>query len=137
MEDQKRAKAIQEAARFDLMLKYIIISRVFPKQHSKEAEKFTNGINLIQKARLAYLFGIMDEIVKKDLEQMYEIRNEIAHNHKANFAHKDILKRVRKLSMAKDQEVTEKNSYAFYESSVTLYRKQIMGIVFDMILKER
>ena len=130
--NEKRVIAIQAPIHCNIILGYIISEEVFSNENKdkiKEAEKLMNGINLIQKAKLAYLLGIIDETVKKDLIQIHEIRNEFAHNSEADFNHKDILKCVRKLSTAKGQQVTERNSFKFYKSAAkkcsTLFREKL------------
>jgi len=84
---------------------------------TKEVEKLMNSTNMVQKARLTYILGLIDKTVLNDLEQIHNIRNIFAHSFKASFADTKVLKFVRKLSTAKGQEVTAKNSFEFHLSA--------------------
>jgi len=121
MKNDQRLMAITNPININIILGCLIMMEAFSAKNIKEfkeADKLMNSFNLIQKARLAYFLNIIDETHKKDLEQIHEIRNKFAHDYRADFSHKDILKYVKKLSAAKGKEVTEKNSCKFYESSV-------------------
>jgi len=117
MEDQKRAFATQIPLGLDEMLKLIIEGAKL--QRATEIKKLlkSSNMNMIQKARFAFILGLIDGQVLKDLEQIHEIRNILAHNFDADFSHKEILKKVGKLSSAKDQEVTKTNSYKLYHDA--------------------
>jgi len=103
-------------------------------RRGKELKTLMYSINIVQKAKLAYCLGIINKTTIDDLEHIHEIRNIFAHNYKASFANTKVLKHVRKLSTAKGQEVTEKNSYKFYSDATTncldiidaQYKKQTM-----------
>jgi len=115
MKNQKRAHAILQPIGLDILLAAIIV-RNFP-QRNEDVQRLANGINMVQKARLAYILGLINKTVLEDLEQIYEIRNKFAHSFDASFAYTKVLDFVRKLSTAKGQKVTEKNSFKFYESA--------------------
>ena len=134
MEDQKRATVIVGDIGFDIMLAGII-EGTFP-QRTKDVQKLMKSINMIQKARLAYILRLIDKVVLEDLEQINEIRNKFGHSFEASFAYTKVLKFVRKLSTAKGQEVTEKNSYKFYESVAIKCVEHIMA-VFDEQQKKK
>lgn len=115
MEDKKRSTAIQQPIAFDIMLAAII--RPFFPGRNKDVKKLMDGINMVQKARLAYLLELIDKKVYNDLEQIHGIRNKFGHRFDASFAQTKILKLVEKLSTAQGKEVTPKNSFKFYESA--------------------
>jgi hypothetical protein len=116
LQNQKHVRTILRYITFDVEFLPNIIVGTFP-QRTKEVEKLMNGINMVQKARLAYILGLIDKTVQHDLEQLHEVRNIFAHSRSASFANTKVLKFVRKLSTAKGQEVTAKNSYKFYEDA--------------------
>ena len=112
--------AIQRAIGFDKLLRYVILKGIFSQQRRvKEFENFMNGINMIQKARLANLCNLIDDTTLKDLAKIHEIRNKFAHMMEADFTHKEILFHVRRLSIAKDKKVTKRNSYNLYDKATT------------------
>lgn len=115
MKNQKRAHAILQPIGLDILLA-AIIERNF-QQRTKDVQRLVNGINMVQKARLAYILGLINNTVLNDLEQIHEIRNKFAHSFDASFSYTKVLDFVRKLSTAKGQEVTEKNSFEFYDSA--------------------
>lgn len=121
-----RAKAIEAPMNLDTSLRILILQK-FPKR-TQEVRKLMNALNLVQKARLAYILNLIDGVVKKDLEQIHEIRNKFAHSFHASFFRKDVLKYVKQLSTAKGQsdEVIEKHSYKLYENAVNSCICQIM-----------
>ena len=133
MEDQKRATVIVGDIGIDIILA-VIIEETFP-QRAKDVQKLMNGINMIQKARLAYIMGFIDKMVLKDLEQIHEIRNKFAHSFDPSFADTKVLKFVRKLSTAKGKEVMEKNSYEFYTSAGYKCVEYLMGVFNEQVLK--
>lgn len=134
MEDQKRAAVILSDIGIDIILA-AIIERTFP-QRTKDVQTLTNGINMVQKARLAYILELIDKMVLKDLEQIHGIRNNFSHSFKASFTYTKVLKFVRNLSTAKGQEVTEKNSYEFYESAGIKCVDHIMAVFDEQELKK-
>lgn len=134
MEDQKRATVIVSDIGIDILLAGII-ERTFP-QRTKDVQKLMNGINMVQKARLAYILGFINKMVLGDLEQIHEIRNKFAHSFEPSFADTKVLKFVRKLSTAKGQEVTEKNSYKFYKSAGIKCVDHITAIIDEQELKK-
>lgn len=134
MEDQKRVTVIVSDIGIDILLAGII-ERTFP-QRTKDVQKLMNGINMVQKARLAYILGFINKMVMKDLEQIHEIRNKFAHSFEPSFADTKVLKFVRKLSTANGQEVTEKNSYKFYKSAGIKCVDHITAIIDEQELKE-
>ena len=134
IEDQKRSTVIVVDITFDILLAEII-ERTFPRR-TKDVQKLVNGINMIQKARLAYILGLIDKMVLGDLEQMHEIRNKFGHSFEASFTHTKVLKFVRELSTAKGQEVTEKNSYKFYKSAGIKCVDHITAIIDEQELKK-
>ena len=115
-EDKKRSTAILQPIGLDMALA-AIIKKTFP-QRNAEVQKLMNSINMIQKARLAYILRLIDKTVLDDLEQIHEIRNKFGHSLDASFAYSKVLNFVRRLSTATGQEVTEKNSYKFHQSAV-------------------
>ncbi len=115
LEDQQARRVFLRNLTLNQELEYII-EETFP-QRIREVKKLINGINMVQKARLAYILGLIDKIVFNDLKQLHAVRNIFAHSHTASFTNIKVLKFVRKLSIAKGQEVTEKNSYKFYEDA--------------------
>lgn len=119
MENEKRSRTIQGYLGFDILLRDII-KRNFPER-TKEVKKLMNSsnMNMIQKARLAYILGLINKTILNNLEQIHEIRNEFGHSFEASFANAKVLKFVRKLSTAKGQEITEYNSYDFYERAIS------------------
>ncbi|OHB83054.1 MAG: hypothetical protein A2Z38_11385 [Planctomycetes bacterium RBG_19FT_COMBO_48_8] len=100
----------------DIILADMLQSHFIPLR--KEVEKLTNGINMIQKARLANILGLIDKTVFNDLKQIHEIRNKFGHSFEASFANTEVLTFVKNLSTAKGKEVTTENSYKFYKSAV-------------------
>jgi hypothetical protein len=133
-EDNKRSDAILGDIGLDILLGSIIEGSF--QQRTKEVERLINSINMIQKARLAYILGLIDKTVLNDLEQIHEIRNKFSHSFEASFAHTKVLKFVRKLSTAKGQEVTEKNSDKFYESAGAKCVDHIMAVFDKQELKK-
>lgn len=129
IEDQKRSTVIVVDITFDILLAEII-ERTFTRR-TKDVQKLMNGINMIQKARLAYILGLIDKMVLGDLEQMHEIRNKFGHSFEASFTHTKVLKFVRELSTAKGQEVTEKNSHKFYKKALAKCVEHIMVVLAD------
>lgn len=134
MEDQKRATVIVGDIGIGILLA-ATIEETFP-QRTKDVQKLMNGINMVQKARLAYILGLIDKMVLGDLEQIHEIRNKFGHSFESSFADTKVLKFVRKLSTAKGQEVTEKNSYTFYESAGYKCMEHIMAVFDEQKLKK-
>ena len=99
MEDQNRARAIMGDILIGIMLAKII-KGIFPRR-TKDVQKLMNGINMVQKARLAYILGIIDKMVLEDLKKIQEIRNKFGHSFEASFADTKVLRYVRNLSTAK------------------------------------
>lgn len=120
--DAKRIEVINWDTMFDKLIETLLLFR-FSRQ-----DKTVNGlfdpnargplVSLTQKAKLAYALGLIDKIARNDFEYMHRIRNIFAHSVKASFADTEVVKFVRKLSTAKDQKITAKNSYKFYEKAV-------------------
>jgi len=127
MEDQERSIAILGPIGLDILLA-AIIGMSFP-QRNEDVQKLMGGINMVQKARLAYILGLINKIVLEDLEQIHEIRNRFGHSFEASFAFTKVLKFVRKLSTAKAHEVTPENSYKFYHSAGTKCQNRIIAIL--------
>lgn len=117
MKDEERADAIVGDIGLAIFLA-TIIEGTFPKR-TKDVKKLMDNpnINMALKARLAYILGLIGETVQNDLLKIHEIRNKFGHDFKASFAHTEVLKLVKKLSTAKDQTVTAKNSHKLYEDA--------------------
>lgn len=135
IENQNRSTAILQPIGFDILLGFII-ERAFP-QRRKDVRNLMNGINLIQKARLAYILGLINKTVLKDLEQIHEIRNKFGHSFEASFAYTKVLKFVRKLSTANGHEVTEKNSYEFYSIALVNCFKHLVAVLQKQISRDK
>lgn len=136
MKDKERSNAILWDIGMDIMLTGIILG-TFPRQNLEDAEKLMGNpnINMILKAKLAYVLQLIDKTVLNDLKQIHNIRNKFAHSFDANFADTEVLKLVRKLSITKGQEVTQENSYKFYESTVMICTDYIMAVLDKQKLK--
>ena len=116
MEDEKRSTAILQPIGLDLMLKVIILNNF--RQRAEDVDKLMKSMNMIQKARLAHILGLISKTVLNDLEQLHEIRNKFAHSFEASFASTKVLGFVRNLSTAKGGVITKKNSYEFYSTAL-------------------
>ena len=134
MKNQKRAHAILRPIGLDILLA-AIIERNFP-QRNEDVQRLVNGINMVQKARLVYILGLINKTVLEDLEQIHEIRNKFAHSFDASFAYTKVLDFVRKLSTAKGQVVTDKNSFEFYDSAGAKCSDHIATVLNKQELQE-
>ena len=120
--DKKRISAIIIDTIFDSFIKELLLSH-FSQRDKTVEELFDTNIrgplvSLTHKAKLLYALGLIDKIVRKDLEYIHRIRNEFAHSVDINFTNTEVVKSVRKLSAAKDQTITAKNSYKFYQRAL-------------------
>ena len=128
--DTKRVQAINMDTIFDNMVKKLLLSH-FSQQGKTVEELFDTNIrgplvSLTHKAKLLYALGLIDKIARKDLEYIHRIRNKFAHSVEASFADTEVVKCVRKLSAAKDQEITERNSYKFYHKALGKCKKSLI-----------
>ena len=117
MEDEKRSTAILQPIGLDLVLKIIILNNFL--QRAEDVDKLMKSMNMIQKARLAHILGLISKTVLNDLEQLHEIRNKFSHSFSASFTSTKVLRFVRNLSTAKDQVITKENSYKFYSTALS------------------
>lgn len=120
--DTKRISAINIDTIFDSFIKELLLSH-FSQRDKTVEELFDTNIrgplvSLTHKAKLLYALGLIDKIARKDLEYIHRIRNEFAHSVGINFTNTEVVKSVRKLSAAKDQTITAKNSYKFYQRAL-------------------
>jgi len=120
--DAKRIDAINIDTIFDNFIKELLLSH-FSQRDKTVEELFDTNIrgplvSLTHKAKLLYALGLIDKIARKDLEYLHRIRNKFAHSVEASFADTEVVKFVRKLSTAKDQTITAKNSYKFYQRAL-------------------
>lgn len=132
MESKERSTAIVQPIGFEIMLASVIGLNFRQK---KEVEKLMTGINMVQKVRLAYILELINKVVYNDLKQIHEIRNIFAHSLEASFADTKILKFIRKLSTAKGQEVTARNSYRFYKTAGVECIYHIMAVIDKQALQ--
>jgi DNA-binding MltR family transcriptional regulator len=120
--DVERINTINMDTIFDNIIKKLLLLHF--SQRDKTVKKLFDPniggplVSLTHKARLAYAMGLIDKIALNDLEHIRRIRNIFAHSIEASFADTEVVKFVRKLSTAKDQEITAKNSYKFYRKAV-------------------
>lgn len=120
--DTKRIKVINIDTIFDNIIKELLLSHF--SQRDKTVKKLFDPniggplVSLAHKAKLLYALGLIDKIARKDFEYIHKIRNKFAHSVDINFANTEVVKSVRKLSTVKDQTITAKNSYEFYQRAL-------------------
>lgn len=122
--DMKRIEVLNLDTVFDQVLRRILCFLCFPRPKDKIVEQLFNPlyngflVSLTNKAKLAYALGLIDQTLRSDLEQIHRIRNKFAHNVEADFANKEVIQLVKKLSTAKG-----KGKQDIENKSYTLYRK--------------
>lgn len=123
--DAKRVNVIDRDTIFDDCFKNLLLIHfsVQDKEVNKLFEPSIGGplVSLTHKARLGYALGLIDKTDLKDLEQFHNIRNIFAHNTEASFTEHKVIECVKKLSTAKNHEVTTSNSYKLYNRALDKY----------------
>ena len=118
MKDKEWTSAARSSLGLGLILA-MVLTEAFPKR-AKEIEELMKDdhVTLAQRAKIACILGKIDKNLVDDLMQIHKIRNKFAHTFDKDFAHKEVIDLVKKLSTAQNKKVTKENSYVLYESAV-------------------
>ncbi len=121
LKDKQRATVIMMDAALDLLLA-ALIGTAFSRKDKEVQSLFAYSndgplCSLTRKARLAYALSLIDKTTLNDLRNIHIIRNRFAHSIIPDFNDSEIRKAAKKLSTAKNQEVTADNYLDFHHSA--------------------
>ena len=114
------------------MLLERILLRHFSRK-DKEVQKLINILNIPQRLRLVYALGLVNKTTLKDINLMIDIRNALFHGLPKTFESVGVCNICKRLSTAKGQKITAKNSFKVYGKTVLV---QLLCLLDAMELKK-
>ncbi len=129
VKDGRRSKVIVTDAWVEALLDIAITLRLLPKDEVCGTLLGGRGIRFNDKARLAYLLGLIERGTMEDLFHIHNIRHRFAHTSNPDFSDKVLIAEIQKLSTVggKKGRITEDNYMDFYDKAVEKWVGAIGG----------
>jgi len=125
--DEQRATMLWIDFIFGQLLTAILIT-TFPRR-DKRIRSMVNKFSIMQRATLLYALKLIDKTALDDIKLIRDIRNKFAHDIPSKtFAADEICALCGRLSTAKDQKLTAKNSFVIYIRAAMKQYKQLQWL---------